>query len=223
MSTAWIVIPAVFATCMAITIALYFASRRTRARRTGERLSRSLAQIHAIFSALDQVPDVLITRDLRRGLVLLVSHHVGLLSDLAPRHPYLNYVQQRLARLNRIPSGMARSTLRSRQQRKEASVALETLAGLLKGAVKASALEQKQADLASAAAQFAAQQIAVETARQAAKDAENVRAYKQALNFAYQAQALCKKLPPLVGKAMDDAVAQDVSRLEAALGKPARA
>ncbi len=223
MTTAWIVIPAVFATSIAITIALYFASRRSRARRTGERLSRSLGLIHEVFTALEQVPDVLITRDLRRGLVLLISHHVQILNGLAPRHPYLNFVQQRLARLNRLPSGMTRNTLRSRQQRREASLALERLSGILKGAAKTSALEQKQADIASAAAQFAAQQMAVETARQAAKDAENVRAYKQALNFAYQAQALCQKLPPLVGKALDEAVAQDVTRLEAALGKPARA
>ncbi|MEQ8691483.1 MAG: hypothetical protein RIC89_11690, partial [Pseudomonadales bacterium] len=76
--------------------------------------------------------------------------------------------------------------------------------------------------LAAAAATFAAQQIAVETARQAAKDAENVRAYKQALNFAYQAQGLCRRLPPLMAEALSESVSADVKRLETQLGRPAR-
>lgn len=132
------------------------------------------------------------------------------------------HLKNKMARLNRLPSGTDRAIIRNREQRRAASIAFEALAEQLNGAADKRSIPARQVALASAAAKFAAQQIAVETARQAAKDAENMRAYKQALNFTYQAKALCGKLPPLMSKALGHAVDQDVARLETQLGRPAR-
>ena len=41
-----------------------------------------------------------------------------------------------------------------------------------------------------------------------------MRAYPTALSSAYKAQALCKSLPPLVGKSLMESVARDIERLE---------
>lgn len=95
---------------------------------------------------------------------------------------------------------------------------MDEIAKLLKEAAKARELDQRAGALAHASAVFSGQQIAVETARQAAKDAENIRAYPQALNFALQAQALCRKLPPLIGKTLREAVDSDIERLETLSG-----
>ena len=180
-------------------------------------MSRALTQTQALFNHLEHVPNGLITRELRRGLVLIISAHLKVLTDLQPRHPYLWDLNNRLQRLNRIPSAFEKKAIRNSADRKKASVALENLNTLIKEAGRLELIPQRDADLAAAAALFSAQQIAVETARQAAKDAENVRAYKQALNFAYQAQALCKRLPPLMAEALTESVAADVERLEARL------
>ena len=184
-------------------------------------MSDALTHTQEIFNCLERVPNGLIARDLRRGLVLIISAHLKILTDLQPRHPYLWDLNNRLQRLNRIPSSFEKKAIRNSADRKQASQALEVLHGLVKASGKSGLLPQRDADLAAAAALFSAQQIAVETARQAAKDAENVRAYKQALNFAYQAQALCKRLPPLMAEALTESVAADVERLEARLNKVA--
>lgn len=201
---------------------VYYYSARAVSRREARRLTQALTVNQAIFSTLDDLPNNLITRDLRRALVLLTQHYIETLADIAPRHPHLYYLQTRQQRLNRIPSGFERTRLRSKADRKKASIAFEKLAGLLKTNQHRKIIGSKDAELATAAAKFAAQQIAVETARQAAKDAENVRAYKTALNFAYQAESLCTRLPPLVGKALAESVAADVQRLESHVGRPAR-
>lgn len=201
---------------------VYTFSSRAVARREGRRLSEALGTTSALFAALDKIPNVLIGRELRRGLVLIASHHVNVLTKLQPRHPHLHYLTSRLGRLNKIPTGFEKPNIRSKAERREVTLALEALADLIKTSARARVLPAKQADLAAAAATFAAQQIAVETARQAAKDAENVRAYKQALNFAYQAQGLCRKLPPLMAEALSESVSADVKRLETQLGRPAR-
>ena len=207
---------------VAASIGGYFFSTRAVARRDGRKLTRSIAMTQSMFDALDQIPNGLITRDLRRGCVLTINHHLGVLARIQPRHPHLYFLQNRLQRLNRLPSGFESKHIRTTADRRRATVALETLSSLIKSAAREKHLSAKAADLATTAASFAAQQIAVETARQAAKDAENVRAYTQALRFAYQAQALCKKLPPLMGKALTDSVSADVDRLESLLGRPAR-
>ncbi len=195
---------------------------RAAPRREGRRLANAIQSTEAIFQCLDRVPNNLINRDLRRCTVLLLSHHLEVLRDIQPRHPHLLYIESRQQRLNRIPTGLERRPIRTKKDRREAALALEELAGIIKKGARAKAVNARDADLGAAAALFAAQQIAVETARQAAKDAENVRAYQQALNFAYQAEALCRRLPPLMGKALTESVSADVERLEQQLGRPAR-
>lgn len=210
-------------TCTAAGALAAWVWRRTAVQRTRRQVSAALAAAHEIFAAIEKIPPSLISRELRRGLVLLAKHHIDKVQRLQPRHFYLSQLNRQLALLNRIPSGMQRDPLRSRQARRDASLALEQMAEALKKASTKGCISQRQATLAGAAAQFAAQQVAVETARQAAKDAENVKAYRQALNFAYQAQDLCRRLPPLMGKALNEAVQQDVHRLERTLGKVAEA
>ena len=197
---------------------VYYFSTRSVARRDSRRLAHALSTTQAVFAAVDEVPPGLIGRELRKALVLITNHHLTVLAELQPRHPHLAYLKARVDRLNRIPAGYERNQIRSISDRKGATIALESLSDIIKIAAKQKVLASKQADLAAAAASFAAQQVAIETARQAAKDAENVRAYKQALNFAYQAQALCAKLPPLMGKALTESLTADVERLETRVG-----
>ncbi len=196
------------------TVPVYHIVRGRLARREAARFSRALSASHAVFTALEHVPDVLLQRDLRRGLVLLLNAHLDTLEHYNPAHPHLREMRNRVLKLNKIPSGLKRTALRSKQARRHATLALEELARMLKEGTEAQLLDRHDGALAQASAQFTAQQIAIDSARQAAKDAENVRAYPHALNFAHQALALCKKLPPLMGKAMTDAVSQDIERLE---------
>ena len=153
---------------------------------------------------------------------MLLSHHLEILRATNAHHPHLQDLETRLSQLNRMPSGFQRVSLRSKDARRHASVAFEQLAKILKDAVNEKAIHQKEGTLAHAAAVFSAQQMAVETARQAAIDAENVRSYPQALNYARQAHALCRKLPPLVGNALAESISQDVERLESMTGQTAR-
>lgn len=207
---------------VAIGVVSYYFSTRALALRERRRVSKSLATTQAILTALDHVPNALVSRDLRRGLVLILNHHAGILTELQPEHPHLYYLQTRTHKLNRLPTGFERGRLRCKSDRKQASIALESLAELIGKSGREKVIGLKNADLAAAAARMAAQQIAVENARQAAKDAENIRAYKQALNFAYQAQSLCKKLPPLMAGALTEAVSADVERLETLTGRTAK-
>ncbi len=199
---------------LVITVPVYQIIKSRLARREAANLSRALSASHAVFTALEHVPDSMIQRDLRRGLVLLLTAYLDTLEEHNPLHPHLQALRQRVLKLNRIPSGMQRANLRSKQARRHATLALEELANLLKAGMQQKLVDQHDGALAHASAQFTAQQIAIENARQSAKDAENVRAYPQALNFAYQAQALCRKLPPLMSKALTEAVGQDIERLE---------
>lgn len=197
----------------------YYFSSQAYTRKQTRRLNKALTTTQAIFNAVDNVPNVLISRDLRRGLVLIINFYINELTELNAKHPHLYYLQTRIQKLNQIPTGFERLRIRSKADRKRASSALDTLANLIKQENQNQVIESKYADLARAAASFAAQQIAVETARQAAKDAENVRAYGAALNFTYQAQALCRKLPPMMAEALGESVAADVERLEGLTGR----
>lgn len=209
--------------CLGLVAGLiYFTSAKARARRDSRKLALSVRDAEQLLSWMDQVPNKLVARELRKGLVLTLQYHIEQLESLQPRHPHLWYLQSRLQRLNKIPSGFERTGIRSREDRRQASVAFEALGEAMRKAGRRKILSVKQAHLAAAAATFAGQQIAVETARQAAKDAENVRAYRQALNFAYQAQALCGRLPPLMGDALRNTVSADVERLETLLARTAR-
>ncbi|NKB98545.1 MAG: hypothetical protein GKR90_08650 [Pseudomonadales bacterium] len=199
----------------------YYYSQRAVTRRDGRRMTVALVQSRAIFQNLDKIPNALISRDLRKGLVLIVGHHLKTLNDLQPRHPFLWDLQNRLQKLNRIPSAFERSTIRTRVDRKAASQALEALCEVVKQARAEELLPNKQADLAAAAALFTSQHIAVETARQAAKDAENVRSYRQALNFIHQAQGLANRLPPLMAEAISESLKGDAERLEAFVSRAA--
>ncbi|MFT7654710.1 MAG: hypothetical protein ACI9ON_002501 [Limisphaerales bacterium] len=58
-----------------------------------------LATTESLFSTLDDVPNVLISRDLRRGLVLIASHYIDVIVDIQPKHPHLWYLQSRIGRL----------------------------------------------------------------------------------------------------------------------------
>jgi len=194
--------------------ALYHYSSRSVARRDTQRMSNALMATHNTFAALDHVPSGMVTRDLRKGLVMMLAQHLNTLREVQPRHPHLYELDLRVQRLNKIPSGMLHQPIRSKKQRREAVLALEELAQFIKQAGHTKLLPTRVSALAHAAATFAAQQVAVESARHAAKDAENLHAYRHALNFYYQAHALCRKLPPLAGKALSEAVTLDIERLE---------
>lgn len=209
-------------TAVAVAWFSYRYITRRQARRETVLMTRALAVSHAVFTALEHVPEALINRDLRRGVVLLLTHQLEVLRRANGLHPHLQEMQVRVTQFNRIPSGMQRSPLRSKNTRRHACLALEEIAKLLKEAIKQKVLDQKTGSLAHASAIFAAQQVAVETARQAAKDAENVRCYPKALSLAHQARALCRRLPPLAGKALIDAVSEDIERLESLTRHPAK-
>jgi len=194
------------------SIARFIHKRNTRIE-TG-RITRALTINHTLFTALEHIPNGLVSRDLRRGLVLLLTHHIAVLQRTNARHPHLQDMQSRTAKLNKLPSGLQTSTLRSKVTRRQASVALEEVAKMVKEATQRKELQLREGTLAHASATFASQQIAVDTARQAANDAENIRAYPQALSFARQAHALCRRLPPIVGKVLTEATTQDIQRLE---------
>jgi hypothetical protein len=215
----WAVLPL---TTTGLAWFIYQSLCKRQARLETTRMTQSLAASHAIFTACEHIPDGLINRDLRRGLVLVLTHHLEVLGETNPLHPHLQEMQGRVTLLNRMPSGLQRAPLRSKLARRHASLALEELAKLLKVALKQHILDQKTGALAHASAVFTSQQVAVDTARQAAKDAENIRSYAKALSFAHQARSLCTKLPPLVGKSLTDAVSQDIERLESLAGHPAR-
>ena len=218
----WLTTTLIWGLCAVVAAILTWAGyrflNRHRTRLEAQRMTRALSISHAVFTALEHVPNSLINRDLRRGLVLLLTHHIEVMQAANPQHPHLYDLQARISRLNRMPSGLASTKLRNKVERRHASVALEEIAKVLKEASKARELDPRAGALAHASAVFSGQQIAVETARQAAKDAENIRAYPQALNFALQAQALCKRLPPLIGQTLREAVDSDIERLETLSG-----
>ena len=216
---AWI---AVTATTIVLTAGIYTQLKRREAKLRARKMTRALSKTHTILTAIEHIPDPLINRDLRRGLVLLLSHHIEVLHKTNPDHAHLNAIQNRVAQINRIPSGLKNVKLRSKIERRHASSALEELAKLLKDATIEGELDRREGSLAEASAKFTAQQIAVQTARQCAKDAENVRAYPQALRFAQQARQLCRNLPPMVGGKLMEAVAADIERIENRLSRPAR-
>jgi hypothetical protein len=216
---AWI---AATATTVVLTAGIYTQLKRREAKIRARKMTRALSKTHTILTAIEHIPDPLINRDLRRGLVLLLSHHVDVLNTTNPDHAHLNAIQKRVAQINRIPSGLQKVKLRSKIERRHASSALEELAKLLKDATDAGELNRREGSLAEASAKFTGQQIAVETARQSAKDAENIRAYPQALHFAKQARQLCRNLPPMVGGKLMESVSADIERLESRLGHPTK-
>lgn len=207
-------------TASALGWGVYMWLNRRKNTRQATRMSRALTTSQAVFTALEHIPDGLINRDLRIGLVLLLNNHLAALAEINPKHPILRGLQDQVLALNRMPSGFQRIRIRDKQKRKYATLALEEIAKIIHDAVLRKDLAQKPGDLARAAATFIAQQVAIENARQAAKDAENVRAYQKALNFAYQAQSLCKTLPPLMAKHLTEAVGQDIERLESSHRAP---
>ena len=198
----------------ALAVPTYYLLRRFLNRRQAQRFARAVTMAHNIFEGLKPIPDILIQRDLRRGLVLLLSSQLAVIRQHNPGHPHLHFLQEQVARFNRIPTGFQRGSLRSKAERRAASNAFADLADLLQEGIAQGAVDQRNGSLALASARCASQQIAVETARQAAKDAENVRAYPQALDFAYQAQALCRKLPPIMQEKFTQAVSEDIDRLK---------
>lgn len=216
---AWI---AATATTIALTAGIYTLLRRREAKLRAQKMTRALSKTHTILTAIEHIPDPLINRDLRRGLVLLLSHHVDVLDRTNPDHAHLSAIKNRIAQINRIPSGLRPVKLRSKVERRHASSALEELAKLLKDATVTGELDRREGSLAEASAKFTGQQIAVETARQSAKDAENIRAYPQALHFAKQARQLCRNLPPMVGSRLMESVSADIERLESRLGQPTK-
>lgn len=121
--------------------------------------------------------------------------------DIQPNHPHLWYLQSRMGRLNKISTGFERTSIRSKSDRKRASLAFEKLAVLIKQCDGKKILAARDVDVSAAAAQFSAQHVAVETTRQAAKDTENVHYYyQQTLNFSDQAQGACQKATSPHGK-----------------------
>ncbi len=216
---AWI---AATATTVVLTAGIYTQLKRREATLRARKMTRALSKTHTILTAIEHIPDPLINRDLRRGLVLLLSHHIDVLSKTNPDHAHLSAIQKRVAQINRIPSGLKNVKLRSKVERRHASSALEELAKLLRDATIEGELDRREGSLAEASAKFTGQQIAVETARQSAKDAENIRAYPQALHFAQQARQLCRNLPPMVGGKLMEAVSADIERLESRMGRSAR-
>ncbi len=199
-----------------------YLRRRAAALRSTRQLRNALSTCHAVFTALESVPSTMLSRDLRKGLVLMVSAHLDRLKIANPEHPHLHHMRRKVAQLNRIPTGLKREPLRSKSARQAALVAFEKLAVLLRSASVDGLIKQKTADLARASALYAAQQLAIEIARRSAQDAEHVKAYPQALRFAYQAQGLCRKLPPATGQSLNALISQDIERIQARLPEQAR-
>ncbi|XOV85063.1 MAG: hypothetical protein ACFHXK_08035 [bacterium] len=220
--TSYLIWIAATATTMALTAGIYVQLKRREAKLRARKITRALSKTHALLTAIEHIPDPMINRDLRRGLVLLMSHHIDVLHQTNPEHPHLRALRNKVAQINRLPSGLKSAKLRSKVERRHASSALEELAKLLKDATAQGELNQREGSLAQASAKFTGQQIAVEIARQSAKDAENIRAYPQALHFAKQARQLCRDLPPMVGSKLMAAVAADIERLESRLDRSAR-
>jgi len=217
--TFWLLTTIVIA---AIAVPAYLLLSKARARRNAHSFTKALSRAHAILTALEPIPDAMIQRDLRRGLVLLLNDHLRVLAGQNPEHPHLLYLQSQVARLNRIPNGFQRTGLRCKQARRDASSGFSELAGLIKAGMNERAIDQRNGSLAHASAICAAQQIDVEMARQAAFDAEHMRAYPQALDFAYQAQVLCRKLPPMMREKLTQAVTDDIERLKNLGSAPAK-
>jgi hypothetical protein len=220
--TSYLIWIAATATTMVLTAGFYTLFKRREAKISAQKMTRALSKTHAMLTAIEHIPDPLINRDLRRGLVLLLSHHIDVLNKTNPDHAHLAAIRNRVAQINRIPTGLKNAKLRSKVERRHASSALEELSKLLRDATIKGELEQREGSLAEASAKFTGQQIAVETARQSAKDAENIRAFPQALHFARQARQLCQNLPPMMGGKLTEAVSADIERLESRMGRPAR-
>lgn len=220
--TSYLIWIAASVTTIVLTAGLYTLFKRREAKLRAHKMTRALSKTHAILTAVEHIPDPMINRDLRRGLVLLLSHHIDVLTRTSPDHAHLKALQNRVAQINRIPTGLKTAKLRSKVERRHASSALEELAKLLRDATIQGELDQREGSLAEASAKFTGQQITVETARQSAKDAENIRAFPQALHFARQARQLCRNLPPMVGGKLLEAVSADIERLESRMGRPAR-
>ncbi|MEM7077140.1 MAG: hypothetical protein AAF513_00805 [Pseudomonadota bacterium] len=193
-----------------------YLSRRRRSHRAGHGLHTCLQ----LLGTLQAVPNEMISRELRKCLVLMLHRHIINLQATSPEHPHIDHLMKRLGQLNRLPSGMSTTTMRSKSDRQAALAGFEQLIEIIDQAVAHRDLDSKMAQLGRAAARFAYQQLAVDIARKAALDAEHVRAYPQALGLVYQAHGLTRQMPPQLGRSLADAIKQDIERLERMVGKP---
>lgn len=83
----WIVAAAIVGGFTLTGVGLFYLMRRLMARRDSRRMSQALTITHEIFENLDKVPNTLINRELRKGLVLLIKHHVDVLMCWKPCNP----------------------------------------------------------------------------------------------------------------------------------------
>ena len=178
------------------------------------KVNASLTACQTIFASTYPLANESISKDVRRGLVMLLKHHIGVIEKYEPAHPMLNHLTARMVELNRIPAGRKQSRPRKNQDRQNTRISFERIAEIMQAAVKAGFIDAKNGKLAQVSAQFAAGQVAIDGARQAIRDAEHVRNYPQAMRYALHAKALCRKLPPLLAEQLNTVVQQDIERVE---------
>lgn len=191
-------------------------------RRRLSQASQGLATCQQIFELCETIPSAQLPRDLRRGLVLIANRHLSAVESLQPQHPMLAHLRPKLAKLNKIPRHHLETKPRNKVDRRHASSRLVELAGIVEIALNRGHIDDKDGNLARASAQVTARQVEIENARQASRDAENMQAYPQALRFAYHAQMLCNKLPPLIRQTLTSAVEADIERLKAYANSPSQ-
>ncbi len=104
--TSYLIWIAATATTMVLTAGFYTLFKRREAKISAQKMTRALSKTHAMLTAIEHIPDPLINRDLRRGLVLLLSHHIDVLNKTNPDHAHLAAIRNRVAQINRIPTGL---------------------------------------------------------------------------------------------------------------------
>ncbi|MEM7101400.1 MAG: hypothetical protein AAF541_24335 [Pseudomonadota bacterium] len=197
----------------------FFLAKHLRVQKL-QKAHQGLTVCQQIFDISDHIASTQMPRELRRGLVLIANQHLQHVEGVQPEHPLLPYMRSKLARLNKIPRHHFDTKPRNKNDRKLASARLTQLAGIIELAVNRGEIDDRDGNLARASAQVTARQVEVENARQASKDAENMQAFTQALKFAYHAQSLCTKLPPLIRETLTNAVEADIARLKEHAAKP---
>ena len=190
-----------------------FLSKHLQGRRQ-QLAAQGLSVCQQIFELADAIPSTQMPRELRRGLVLIVDHHLQELESVQPAHPLMALMRTKLGKLNKIPRHHMETKPRNKQDRRQASARLIQLAGIIEIALNRGHISDKEGNLARASAQVTARQVEIDNARQACRDAENMQAYTQALRFAYHAQMLCTKLPPITRQTLTNAVETDIERLK---------
>ena len=178
-----------------------------------------IAAAQHLMNVIHAIPNEVISRNLRKGSVLLINEHINQAAKVLPKHPLLSNLRHQVAVLNKIPqmTPLAKARLRSKTVRQDAVTHLRRLAVEMQDALEEGWISDTDGNLAKQAAQFTADQLTVENARQAVKDAENVQSFAKALKLAHQARSYCRRLPPMLAEKTMNMLEADIERIQASL------